>query len=60
MQIFYYLYRIQTNYYEYKYFFVKFYGYFLFLFAGTLLISKKVMKVMIAAPRNKTNVIFIK
>ena len=39
-------------------FFLKFYGYFFFLFAGALLISKKGMKVMIAASKDETHVMF--
>ena len=39
-------------------FFLKFYGYFFFLFAGALLISKKGMKVMIAASKDETHIMF--
>ena len=39
-------------------FFLKFYGYFFFLFAGALLISKKGMKVMIAAFKDETHIMF--
>ena len=39
-------------------FFLKFYGYFFFLFASALLISKKGMKVMIAASKDETHIIF--
>ena len=39
-------------------FFLKFYGYFFFLFASALLISKKGMKVMIAASRDETHIMF--
>jgi len=39
-------------------FFLKFYGYFFFLFAGALLISKKGMEVMIAASKDETHVMF--
>ena len=39
-------------------FFLKFYGYFFFLFAVALLISKKGMKVMIAASKDKTHIMF--
>jgi hypothetical protein len=39
-------------------FFLKFYGYFFFLFAGALLISKKGMKVMIAASKHETHIMF--
>ena len=39
-------------------FFVKFYGYFFFLFAGALLISKKGREVMIAASKDETHIMF--
>jgi len=39
-------------------FFLKFYGYFFFLFASALLISKKGMKVMIAASKDETQIMF--
>ena len=39
-------------------FFLKFYGYFFFLFAGALLISKKGMKVMIVASKDETHIMF--
>ena len=39
-------------------FFLKFYGYFFFLFAGALLISKKGMKVMIAASKDEIHIMF--
>jgi len=43
---------------EISIFFVKFYGYFFFLFAGALLISKKGMEVMIAASKDETHIMF--
>ena len=39
-------------------FFLKFYGYFFFLFAGALLISKKGMEIMVAASKNETHIMF--
>lgn len=39
-------------------FFLKFYGYFFFLFAGALLFSKKAMEVMIIAGKDKKHVMF--
>ncbi len=39
-------------------FFLKFYGYFFFLFAGALLISKKGKEVMISAAKDETHVMF--
>ena len=39
-------------------FFLKFYGYFFFLFAEGLLISKKGIEVMIAASKDETHVMF--
>ena len=39
-------------------FFLKFYGYFFFLFAGGLLFSKKAMEVMIIAGKDEKHVMF--
>ena len=41
---------------EYSIFFIKFYGYFMFLFAGSLLISKDGRKVMISASKEKSHI----
>ena len=42
---------------EYSIFFIKFYGYFMFLFAGALLISKEGRKMMIKTSQDETQVI---
>ena len=42
---------------EYSIFFIKFYGYFIFLFAGALLISKEGRKMMIKTSQEETQVI---
>ena len=42
---------------EYSIFFIKFYGYFIFLFAGALLISKEGRKWMIKSKKKKKNIV---
>lgn len=42
---------------EYSIFFIKFYGYFMFLFAGALLLSKEGRKMMIKTSQDETQVI---
>ena len=42
---------------EYSIFFIKFYGYFMFLFAGALLISKEGRKWMIKSSQDETNIV---
>ena len=42
---------------DYSIFFIKFYGYFMFLFAGALLISKEGKKWMIKSSQDETNIV---